>query len=424
MMKGILILTLIFPGFIMRVTPQAVTLEQCIDSALLWNPMIKEASNKAELSGASVNLARSAKYLSVYTENKAGYSSEYRSGNNYETASAGLFGEQLLWQKNKAGFSIEQARKIEVASKADLEAQIQEISLAVKLAYFSCIEQQWLFNIAGENVARAGLFVDYAKERFKSGSGKKSDILKAESDFSEALYDRNAFLNSLWRSRNELSMLSGIPVTRLTVLDTTWIEEPRNPGETISISSVLQNTGLNQYPEYRSVMSLVSAQQAKVNQARSDHYPALFLNGGYQWAYNPVLKNKDAWSATLTLRWNLFKGREIHYQVQSETIRKSILVNQAEQLKAEYMKELTNREISLNEAAEQIRLTGNLILTTTANLETATAEFIAGTGSMLELVDARVAHLQARQKEVGAITEYCMAAARLERLTGNTIQNK
>jgi outer membrane protein TolC len=220
-------------------------------------------------------------------------------------------------------------------------------------------------------------------------------------------------------------MLSGIPVDRLSDLDSTWIEDPLIDLKTVQMKSQTSpGKTVNQYPEYISVLNLVSAQQAKINQARSEQYPGLLLNAGYQWNYNPVFKNQDTWYTTLTLRWNIFKGNENSYRVQSEIIRKSILERQAEEVEIFYRKELANREISLAEATEKIQLTRDLISTTAANLETATAEFKTGTGSMLELVDARVAYLRARQNNIVAITEYRIAAAQLERLTGINIQNK
>jgi outer membrane protein TolC len=57
--------------------------------------------------------------------------------------------------------------------------------------------------------------------------------------------------------------------------------------------------------------------------------------------------------------------------------------------------------------------------TTSENLEIAKAQYKSDTGSMLELTDARIFDLLAKQKNIQAITSYKIALANLERLTGN-----
>jgi len=82
-------------------------------------------------------------------------------------------------------------------------------------------------------------------------------------------------------------------------------------------------------------------------------------------------------------------------------------------------KEVSNRLIALKEADNQIALSFSLMATTAENLEIAQAQYKAGTGSMLELADARINDLSAKQKNIQAIAAYQIAMANLERLIRN-----
>jgi outer membrane protein TolC len=102
--------------------------------------------------------------------------------------------------------------------------------------------------------------------------------------------------------------------------------------------------------------------------------------------------------------------------------KKVIYENRKDEVKDFLAKELNNRLINLREAESQIKLTDKMIKSTSENLEIVKAQYNAGTGSMLELTDARINDLNAREKNIRAITAYRIARVILERLTKNMNQ--
>jgi len=166
------------------------------------------------------------------------------------------------------------------------------------------------------------------------------------------------------------------------------------------------------------------SQQAKIKQVGAERYPQLMFKAGYDWNYNALSKEQKGWYSILALRWDIFRGNEQRHRVQTEQMRLSVCQNQADEVKDYLVKEINNKLINLREAGEQIRLTDRLMKTTSENLDIAKAQYQAGTGSMLELTDSRIADLAAKQQNIRAIAAYQVALANLERLTGNTYENK
>lgn len=393
---------------------EQVTLDFCIESALSNNPLIKESRNTAAISSIDVLSARSALYPVISSEASGGFSNEYRSGNEYKTGFAGITASQLLWQKGSANSNIEKSVYSEKAAKALYDAARQDIVYNVKIAYYNSVLQFKLYNISQADVARTELFLQYAKELYRIGSGKKSDVLKAESDLAEAQYRSESYLNSAKQQLNELAMLTGIPYDGLTTLDDTL---PDN--SFVYNADSIYTLALQRYPELQAINNIKLSQLSAIKAAEADHFPQLYINSGYNLNYNPTFSEQDNWYTLLTLRWDIFNGNEKRYRLQTEKIKSEIFENRIEETKNFLIKEVNSRLISLNEAEKQIELTNSLIKTTAENLEIAKAQYVAGTGSLLELTDVRIANLAAQQQNIRAKTTYLTAIANLERLTEN-----
>jgi len=394
-----------------------INLKQCIDIALQYNPYVKEVAKDEIIAGLVVKSARSDLYPVLSTQISGGYSNQYRLNNDYRTGNVAFSADQLLWQNGKVNATINQATYNLKAAGYSLQARKEDIIVSVKTYYFNCLLQSQLYEIAIENVSKANMFLEYAQERYKIGSGRRSDVLKAESDLAESEFERDTYLNSLTQAQNELSMLTGLSTDRLSNLENTL--QSAQPDLYAKRLDTLYTLALLYYPELQYVNNLQLLQQSKIREANAELYPRLGFNGGYNWSYNPALPWQKGWYTLLTLQWQIFNGYKQHNQIQMEKTRKTIYEIREEQVKTFLIKEISNRLINIKTAESQIELTNRLMKTTVENMEIAKAQYKAGTGSMLELTDARVNDLLAKQKNIQAIAAFQIALANLERLTGN-----
>jgi outer membrane protein len=397
-----------------------VTLGKCINAALNYNPLIKQSSDELRQAALAVKISEAALYPVILTESTAGYSNEYRINNNYKTGTVSISGEQVLWQNGRLKANIEQSRYSLNAEDFSLEVRKLDIIAGVKTAYFSCLMFSQLYKTASDNISNAALFLEYAKERYKTGTGRKSDILKAENDLSEAQFESESFRNSLLRTRNELSLLTGLSSESLSDLEEVR-EQYQSDYYEEAIDTLMAEATRN-YPELKIVNYRQLAQRAKIRQVTAELYPAVGISTGYNWSYNPVFQEQNGWYTLLTVRWKLFSGNENRLRIKTEMARNSFYDNRKNEVNDYLQKEIKNRLINLREAIRQIRLTDLMLITTSENLEIAKAQYKEGIGSILELTIARTDGLNAKQKNIRAIADFNFALVNLERLTKNINQ--
>jgi len=397
-----------------------VTLSQSIAAALYNNPSIKQATNAVVAANFAVKIAESGYFPVISTDISGGFSDQYRLNNNFRTGNASLSADQLLWQKGKIKASVVQAHYLQLAESYSLESRKEDIIESVKTTYLNCQMQNQLYLIAIVNVDRSRLFLEYACERYKTGAGRKSDVLKAESDLSEAEFGSDSFRNLIAQSKNELSLLTGLAPEMFSKLEDPLRYDRLTEYED-QIDS-LRSRAFRNYTDLKIVRNQELSQQAKIVESKAELYPRLGLNAGYNWSYYPSLTDQKGWYTGLTLRWQMFRGNEQRNKIQLEMTKKVIYENRKDEVKDFLAKELNNRLINLREAESQIKLTDKMIKSTSENLEIVKAQYNAGTGSMLELTDARINDLNAREKNIRAITAYRIARVILERLTKNMNQ--
>jgi len=397
-----------------------VTLSQSIAAALYNNPSIKQATNAVVAANFAVKIAESGYFPVISTDISGGFSDQYRLNNNFRTGNAFLSADQLLWQKGKIKASVVQAHYLQLAESYSLESRKEDIIESVKTTYLNCQMQNQLYLIAIVNVDRSRLFLEYACERYKTGAGRKSDVLKAESDLSEAEFGSDSFRNLIAQSKNELSLLTGLAPEMFSKLEDPLRYDRLTEYED-QIDS-LRSRAFRNYTDLKIVRNQELSQQAKIVESKAELYPRLGLNAGYNWSYYPSLTDQKGWYTGLTLRWQMFRGNEQRNKIQLEMTKKVIYENRKDEVKDFLAKELNNRLINLREAESQIKLTDKMIKSTSENLEIVKAQYNAGTGSMLELTDARINDLNAREKNIRAITAYRIARVILERLTKNMNQ--
>jgi outer membrane protein TolC len=397
---------------------QPVTLPEFIDAALTNNPVLKSAANETTISGKEIRIARSERYARVFLESNAGFTNEFSKEDDYKYLNTRIYAEQLLWQNRKVDATLQQARYNALATNSSFDGSRQDLILAVKTAYFNCQQQFELYRLAEDNTRHTALLLDYAFERSKLGTGKRSDVLKAESDRSQAEFEEERYHNAFRSSVNDLIALTGLSPGVNWKPDSIKLEEPAIT--TCQSADSLIQLAVSEYPELQAALNREFMQKEAEKASRALLYPSLSVNTGYAWSDDPTFGQQKNWSALLTLRWNLFSGKENQYRLQCEQIRTEKLRYQTEAIRLDLIRNINNWLISLDEARQQIDLFRLMKTTTREGLESAKAQFMAGTGSMLELTDARITDLMTNKNFIQAITMYRISLANLERLTGKT----
>jgi outer membrane protein TolC len=393
-----------------------IGLERLIDAALSTNQGIKDGFTKTEISKTEISLSKSALLPRISTDATYTLSNQNSAGNDYGSVSTGVSLNQTLWQNGKNKALIEQSEFLYKAKQSELEAQKQELILQVKFSYFNLLRYKELCKISKNNVEQAELFLEAAKEKNKLGVGKYSDILKAESELADAKYLLKEYNYSLKDAENELERLTGITILA-DLIESSRINNATTDYEVLNRERLWKIAKKN-YPELKSLENIQQSQNCFIKAVKSNFYPNLSAQAGYNWYYNPIFKSQDVWNAGITIRWDLFDGNRRKNQIKIEQLQNQSYQFQKEDLLAELKKEIANRLNALYEAQDQISISKVLIKSTSENLRMLEEEYRQGISSMLELTNARTDNYNAKAKQINAITTYEQARAQLERMIG------
>lgn len=395
-----------------------IDLERLTDAALTINPGINDGFTKTEISKTEISLSKSALFPKVTTDASYVFTNQNSVGNDYSSIISGVNLNQTLWQKGRNKALIQQSEFLYKAKLSEFEAQKQELILKVKFSYFDLLRFKELCEISKSNIAQAELFLEAAKEKNELGIGKYSDILKAESELADAKYLSQNNTYALKNAEKQLERLTGLsilaesletPIINSTILDTeTWDNDS------------LLNIAINNFPELKALENIQSSQDFYIKAVKSDVYPTISANAGYNWYYNPVLRGQDIWNAGITVRWDFFDGNKRRNQIKIEQLQKQSWQYQKEDLLAEIKKEIANRLNAVSEAQDQVRISKVIIKSTSENLKMLEEEYRQGISSMLELTDAQTDDFNANAKLINAIADYEQAKAQLERIIGET----
>ncbi|HZH97365.1 MAG TPA: TolC family protein, partial [Fimbriimonadaceae bacterium] len=93
-----------------------------------------------------------------------------------------------------------------------LEAQVNDVRLNVKRAYFGVLQAQAQLGVSREAVQRAEERLRISQEQFRAGAVARVDVLRFETQLAQARNDMITAQNGLQLARNNLNNVLGIPI--------------------------------------------------------------------------------------------------------------------------------------------------------------------------------------------------------------------
>jgi len=242
-----------------------LTLSDCIQYALNYNPNIKYYEAAEAASKASVKRQISYMLPSLYSGiglNRSGSVSfrDYQTDEYQQTSySAGINIRQKVFDLSSFKY-ITSAREEFNTRKFNTRARSQDIIRAVTSSYYSAVASQRNINIAKENLALAGEFLELTRKLRNNGKSSEYDVTIAEIGSIDAEI-----------TLEELTIRHEINMARL-------IEQIGYPG--ISVSSLEDNLFFSAYPinldnainqalenrpDYKASSSSIASQQANLS---------------------------------------------------------------------------------------------------------------------------------------------------------------
>lgn len=333
--------------------------------------------------------------------------------------------QQPLFTGFRISSAIEGAERGADAATLDHAHDRAELVFAVTSAYWALYQTREGERFAGENVGRLERALADVRRLMAAGLATKNDLLKVEVQLSNgrlALVDAE---NDARLAAMNLNTLLGRPVD----MPVTVLSQPDDPGvRDHAGAGMLTSRALQQRPDLQAYRTRVEASKAGVAAARSGWWPQLALSGNYLYArpnsrYMPTRDEfKGTWDVGVVLTMDVWNwGLTARQTEQAEAA-----LRQQEALEAQ-MEDMVALEVNratqlLDRAVQRAALAGTVLGQAEEQARVVEERFRTGMATATDLLDAEVALHQAKLTRSGALVEYAVARARMERTLGTPVR--
>jgi outer membrane protein TolC len=155
-----------------------------------------------------------------------------------------------------------------------------------------------------------------------------------------------------------------------------------------------------------------------VDAASAGYYPSLTFSASYGVQDSEFFPTQQAWYVGAAVEVPLLSWGVTTPTVDAAEARVSQLEAQLDTAKSDIALEIESAWYALQAAQATLDASGPLSVSAAENVRVAEGLYQAGTGSMIELVDARAAVLRAQITRVQAVQDLAIAAARYRYAVG------
>ncbi|MEW5744650.1 MAG: TolC family protein [Nitrospirota bacterium] len=397
---------------------ELLTLEQCVAIALRSHPAIAAAGSSVEAVRSRIGQAAASYYPQI--DLSAGYdTSDFTSrsgsrtivGRNSEFSGTAAL-RQNLYDFGRTSTQVRIQRFTFDASRMDLKDVTDQIVLNVRESYYGVLRADRNREVAREVVKQFGQHLEQAKGFFEVGLKPKFDVTKAEVDLSTARLDQIRAENSYRIAWVTLRNAMGIPTApEFRVEDSLSFAK-----YDISLDSAVARAYANR-PDLQSTLFQGRAAEQSVELARKGYYPTVSGSASYS-ASGERTPLDDGWSVGAVVSFPLFNGFLTRSQVDEARATLDVVRANEQSLRQLILLEIQQAYLNLNEAEERIGAAELTVRQARENLDIATGRYDAGVGDPIEVTDALIAFRNAETAYNGALYDYKVAQANIERAMG------
>jgi outer membrane protein TolC len=269
--------------------------------------------------------------------------------------------------------------------------------------------------VAADEVAQAGLGLDYAQRREAAGTATRADVLSAQLAVSTARQRQLAAGDTLGMTTAALGRLVGAngPVDAEPAAT---LEPTPLPMSDSAVSALAVATA----PAVLSTEAQASADNAAVRVAKTLYVPTIAAGAGYNWSNTTRFPGglRPGWIMTFTTSYPLFNGF-----LREATVTQAEVAAEVATVTAADTKRLVRADAerllgNLHVAEHNIELTRESVRLATENLRVFRARYGAGIATILDVLTAQTSLIQAELGLVSARFTYQGTRAALEALLG------
>jgi len=302
-------------------------------------------------------------------------------------------------------------------SKTDVETVKRDIVLQVREGYFNILKAEKFVDVTKQAVKQFEAQLEVTKAFFEVGIVPKNDVLQAEVRLAQAR-------QSLVKAENDLALAKSSFNTLLR----------REINEPLSIVDILEykpstyrleeslEEALKQRPELKNADLKLNQAKESVKIARSGFFPTLNLSGNY-YRFSEELGlmgdlRSERWTIETLATFTIGDWGKTAYRVGESKVKVTQAEDSKVQLSEAIILEVKQDYLNLLTAEKNIGVSEKAIEQAEENLRMNEERYKYQVATATDVLDAVVLLAQARVNYYGALSDFNIAKARLERAMG------
>ncbi len=337
--------------------------------------------------------------------------------NNFQSL---VTADQVIYDAGQTKNAIRSARLGKEISEEDQRRSSMQVIANVVRAYHGAVLAAESLNVAAESVRSAEADLNRARAVREAGMSTSADVLSIEVHLAamrEQQIRRRADLEVAQAALNEAL---GLPLDTKHDLGT--------PLTAASLKGVAlasyEKESLAYRPEARQSRAAVSLAQTQTAAARASYLPQVIAHAGFEADRQRFATRGGAnWTATVSLRWNIFNGfadkarvSEAEYGIQrAEALRK--------QAESQIQLNVRRAWANFRAAQQRIEVAEAAVAQAEESLRITKNRYESGLANVTDLLRTETAVLDARTRRLAARYDQRLAAVALELAAGTLTQN-
>jgi outer membrane protein len=299
------------------------------------------------------------------------------------------------------------------SSKFDLDNTTITVSNNVRTAYYEVLRTKKSRDVNLEAVDQNRQHLEQARILFTAGKKPKYDVTKAELDLSNAGLKLITAENDLKIAQVKLNNAMGIDETSFYSIEDTLSFLEYN----ITLEDALNRAYQNR-SDFKSLMAQKNSASMAVKRAQKDYLPSINGKAAYNFIGSEYPLGRG-WNAGVALTMNIFEGNLTRNKIDESIAKERSIEASIESKRLDILLEVKQAYLNLLKAKDAIANTEIQVKQATENLEIAKLRYSAGIADPLEVTDATVSYSQSRLANIGALYDYKIAQANIEKAMGN-----
>ncbi len=375
--------------------PRLLALADLVSQSLERNQAVIAAQQAAAAAEANVALARSGRGPTVTASTGAGTAGGGTATTTPSfSSSASVSSSYVIYDSGQVAFAVRQAEAQLKSSRLALEAVRQNTALAVANAYVGVLRAQRAVDQTQQVVVQNQELLRLAQGQFQAGVVPRADVVSAQAGLAAAEGNLIAARNGVDQANAALDVAVGLGPTLLVAV------APPPPLPQLTLAQVNLLTLTEQRAEIRGGLADIEAAEAGVALAQAGGGLRLVLNGGVTQGFAP--NSQTTYSVTTTVSLPVSDAGRVAAQVAAAQANLAAARARIETTRLTVQQQGVTALLSITSGQARVVSARAGLAFAEESLRLAQGRYAAGVASILEVINAQTALVQAQVTQSSA----------------------